>query len=883
MNRWWLVLLPWWVWAQSSTVTGTLECRVADSTGAAVAQARLFLRHSQSGAARSVLTDEQGMARLAGLPGGVYALRLDRDGFNTIAVDDVQVAVGQTVVQRITMTLAAVTERLEVQERADSLQTTATTANVSLGGERIEEAPAPNRNYLNFVLAAPGVVASPRANTSRSAAGMRNVANDSGFVFVGIRGRNNSISIDGLDNRDETTGGNRVTIGLEMVQEFRVAGASVGAEFGGAAGGLVNVVTRSGENLWHGDFTFFQQNEFANARNPEAPGGVRPRFRRYQPGVSVGGPARRDRTFFFTAFEQSWESSQEWSQTPSSLNGHPGLTQGLFDTGERDTVFSLKASHRAGERHTLSGRYAFSRGVVQNDVQTVDNFSDRSARASSAIADHSLVGGWSFALNAAMLNDLRFQYSQRSGGVTPNGAGPMYEIPGVLTFGRSYRSDQERTERHAEIVESLQWSRGRHLLSAGASVHAVWFDGRLAHRFHGAYIFPSLEAFEQGRPDVFFQAFGDPHTAMNTIPAGGWLQDRWQITPGLSIEAGVRYDFQRLPAGFPSPVGNVAPRAGVAWHPAGSSKWVFRAGAGLFFDRYPLEYLNDAIQKDGVRGFDLYLSAAMAERVFALTRGGALSSPIAGAPASVYRAAPGFTSTYSRKLAGGMERKLDNDTTFTVEFSDVRGLHLPRVRNASLMLPPQYHLEQTATSAYRGVALSVNRRLRKDLTYLVHYNLSRTKDDASDFDEQPLDPANLRADWAPARHHQRHRLAFSGLFEAPGRITLAPVFSWGSGRPLNTLLAGDVYRTGAYPISARPAGFARNSRWTPGAVSLDLRVMKTVKVKEGRARLQFGVEGFNLLNHTNRLRVSPYWTSSFGGIVEAQNARQIQMMVQLEY
>jgi hypothetical protein len=109
------------------------------------------------------------------------------------------------------------------------------------------------------------------------------------------------------------------------------------------------------------------------------------------------------------------------------------------------------------------------------------------------------------------------------------------------------------------------------------------------------------------------------------------------------------------------------------------------------------------------------------------------------------------------------------------------------------------------------------------------------------------------------------------------------MFTWGSGRPLNTLLTSDVYRTGAYPISARPLDFPRNVAWMPRTVSLDTRVMKTIKVKHGRALFQFGVEAFNLLNHTNRLRVSPYYTATFGGLIEAQNPRQVQLMAQLEY
>ncbi|MCX6611878.1 MAG: hypothetical protein NTW74_13620, partial [Acidobacteria bacterium] len=123
----------------------------------------------------------------------------------------------------------------------------------------------------------------------------------------------------------------------------------------------------------------------------------------------------------------------------------------------------------------------------------------------------------------------------------------------------------------------------------------------------------------------------------------------------------------------------------------------------------------------------------------------------------------------------------------------------------------------------------------------------------------------------------------SGLYELPTRITLAPVFQWGSRRPLNPLLTTDVFRTGAFPISARPVGVARNSQWIPSTASFDLRVMKTIPMLNERARLQFGVEAFNLLNHTNRLRVSPYLTSTFGTLIEAQNPRQIQLMIQFEY
>ena len=141
---------------------------------------------------------------------------------------------------------------------------------------------------------------------------------------------------------------------------------------------------------------------------------------------------------------------------------------------------------------------------------------------------------------------------------------------------------------------------------------------RLTNRFAGAFIFPTLDAFTRGAPDVFLQAFGDPHTNYTTDPAAFWAQDQWRPASGLTVVAGLRYEVQRLPAPFHSPTRNFAPRLGIAWQPHGRGGWVFRAGAGLFYDRYPLAFLNDAIQKDGIHGFEQYAAGADAVRVFAL-------------------------------------------------------------------------------------------------------------------------------------------------------------------------------------------------------------------------------------------------------------------------
>lgn len=880
------------VHAQTASVTGVIQGAVIDATGAAVPGVRVAARHQDTAAERLAETGVNGHFAITSLTPGTYTLKVESPGFVPIQVKPFPLAAGHVVVQDFRLQPAGINERVDVKEEPEAIDLAASSASVSLGYERIEEAPARSRNYLNFVLAAPGVAPSAGASSQRTMTGARTPLGDSGFTFGGMRPRNNAIQIDGLDNRDETTGGNRVAVGLEMVQEFRVAGTAVGAELGGAAGGLLNMITRSGVNTLHGDFTMFAQNEIFNARRTEV-AAERPRFRRYQPGMSANGPLRRDRTFLAGAVEHENESAEEWSNVPGyALTAIPGAIRGLYPTGMRGTDFSLKLNHQAGQRDTLNTRYAFSRGHVRNEVQGPDNFPDRSAQGSSITADHSLVGNWMRVITPTTVNDVRLQFAQRTMDLTPNSGtlAPMYEIPGVATLGQFHRMNAQRTERHYQLVEQFNFTLGPHRLSTGVDVHTVTLDSVIRNRFAGIYVFPTLDDFVRGRPDVFIQAFGRPATQMTTVPVGLWLQDRWQIRSGLLAEMGVRFDRQRMPMGITPSTSNLAPRAGFAWRPSVTRPLVVRAGVGLFFDRYPLAFLNEALQKNGVQGFEQYAVGAAAVEAFALSRGGVLNTPLAGVPLSTYRTASRFPSTYSRKLTAGMEHGLGKDTSISVEATQIRGFHLPRIRNVTGTLPPSYELEQTARSSYAGVSATLNHRLSRELTYLVSYNLGRSYDDGSDFDEQPQNPLAIRQDWAHSRQHQLHRLAASAVFELPflEDVSFAPILSVGSGRPVNAVLTTDLFRTGAFPISARPAGFDRNRFRSRANFNLDLRLMKTIRVRD-RALLQFGIEGFNLTNHANIERVSQFYQNgagrlaSFGQPLESLPARQLQLLIQFEY
>lgn len=901
-----LCLLPLAACAQSS-----IQGVVLDPSGAAVPDATVTAMAEGTGAVRTVHTAADGRYRMPALTIGTYTIRCEKTGFQKAEIPQVYLGLNQTIEEPIRLKLAAAGTTVDVSAQPEALDTTTPASGTGISGEVLEETPSQNRSYLGVVLLAPGVTPSAGSNTLRTKAGMRSASPDSGFSFAGMRARNNSLAIDGLDNRDETTGSSRVAVGQEAVAEFRVTASNVAPEFGGGAGGNLNVVTLSGTNKYHGDVNLFAADSFVEARNPEAETSQRPDRRQWQPETALNGPIRRDRTFFAGTIEAERESGQEFSEIPGagvqarinaalatplfSRAAVRSIAEGYFPTESTSTETSWKLTHRLNTANEIMGRYAFSRASIGREVLGSDNFTEESARGSSHNQDQSYVAGWQFVPGPTFVNDLRFQFARRTVEITPNSQGALLEIPGIVSLGQSALLDAGRTEDHFQLVETAALLRGSHQFGFGASAQHITLDARLADRFAGIFVFPTLDAFAHGTPDVYLQAFGNPRTRLSTNPVAAWVQDQWRPATGLTVVYGVRYEGQRLPAPFASATHNVAPRLGLAWQPGGSGRWVFRAGAGLFYDRYPLAYLNDAIQKDGVNGFEEYAVGADAVRAFQLARGGTLPGP-AGFTPSVYR--PGDQSaTYARKFTAGVERSVDADTTVTVEYMNIAGYHLPRIRNAALTLPPQYALEQSAGSRYQGVSVTLRHRLTKELTYLVGYTAGNARDDAGDYDEQPMNPANARLDWARSRQYQAHRVVASGIFELPledfenawlkaigRRLDLAPVVSAGSPRPINALATTDLYHTGAYPLTARPDDLARNPFYERGVFDVDLRLTKGFEWWPDHGVFLFGVGVYNLTNHTNALKVSQYYgLPTYRGLIETLNARQVQFSWQWEF
>jgi len=921
--------------AQTLKTGGTLEGTISDATGGRITGAKVTLRQIETNQTRMVNSDAQGFFRATDLVVGTYEVRIEDSGFAPYLHTGVDIGVGATAHLDVVLQAAGVTTQVTVSAQPPPLDPSQTSVTSTVGREKIEDLPVRSRNALDFVLLMPGVTAS----SQRSGTGSHSALADSGFTFGGLRPRSNNISVDGLDNNDEYTGSSRTELSPEDVYEYQVVNNGLSAEYGGSSGGSINVVTRTGANVLHGDAYIFVQNASLDARDPieTAPG--KPDFNRYRIGSSIGGPIVKNRTFFHAAVEQEHNRGQNGSDidpsVASALNSFLAtgsfprlktrqITTGVFPIARAETEASGKLNHQISSQNSLMLRYAFTNTRKAGDGFNTTGLEDASARGSSFTADHALVGSLVTVFGSQAVGDLRFQAATRRALLRTNDqTGPGIDINGLVDFGRPFAGNSHRRENHYQASYTYVQTQGHHLWKAGGTVNRVSSRATVLDGFGGFYRFGSLADFFAGRPDSFRQAFGDPTTNYAVTSYGAFVQDHLSLLPHVTVDLGVRYDFERLPTVFNQDTNNFSPRIGLAFNPA--LRWVLRAGYGIFYDRQILANVNRAVSENGAHGFEQVANGNIAANLFLGASGGSLISPAVGIAPSIFRPDPRLATPYSEQTSLGAEHLVARDLTASVNYLFVRGVKLSRTRNANLLPPivltlqnagslgipnptaqqiggqvfslgrrdPGFNdifaLENSASSAYNGLTLSLTRRTSKNIEFIASYTLSKTFDDASDFDEQPQNPFDLRAERAVSNQHQQQRFAFNALWDLPipGEIRLAPIITIGTGRPTNPLVGLDSNRSDAFPLSSRPLGLGRNSLLTQRTANVDLGVIKTVRF--GERHLDVIAQFFNLFNHVSASAINPFFGTSsvplagFGQPIQGVSPRQIQLAVNLEY
>ncbi len=290
---WVVVMLAALGFAQGAS-TGDLHITVRDTKGGVVTNASVTARDETKGLERSTSENAEGQYHILLLPPGTYTVTVKAPGFANATIKEAAIAVGTMAEIPITLAVAGTQEVVNVNSAAELIETQRTSSTDTINQRRIDNLPINGRNYINFTLTDSQVVRDNAPNLG--------AAPTSGLNMSGQRARSNLVNVDGADATDNSTNGVRSTVSQEAVQEFQIITNNYAAEYGRAAGGVVNIITRSGSNDFHGDVYGYLRNRNFQAVNPfsTVPD---PAYTRVQAGTAFGGPIKKDKTYYYFSYE----------------------------------------------------------------------------------------------------------------------------------------------------------------------------------------------------------------------------------------------------------------------------------------------------------------------------------------------------------------------------------------------------------------------------------------------------------------------------------------------------------------------------------------------------------------------------------------------------
>jgi carboxypeptidase family protein/TonB-dependent receptor-like protein len=693
-----------------TAATADLHGTVKDPNGAVVQGATVTVRDEARNFERAAQTNELGYFTLLSLPPGHYTLSVTAKGFAKMVAKDVGLTVGQVADYPVTMQLPTTETEVLVTGEPLLVETAKTSTSTTIGEQRIENLPINGRNYVNFSLT--------NSQVQRDVAPSIGAAPTSGLNFGGQRARSNAVNVDGMDAVDNGVNGIRSTLSQEGVQEFQIITNGYEAEFGRASGGVVNIITKSGTNDFHGSVFGYLRNRNVQAQNPftNTPD---PAYTRVQAGTAFGGALKKDHTFYYFSFETTRRQETGFSTigegnfglvpltnagsfglpagslvTPAqaqflstipisplsvayaqlaagssavSLAGTPGapgplgafpttgaplpasfhnlLSQrGNYPVSEKTELYSLRLDHKFNAKNSIMVRGGLSpsdQTGIQVNAQNQDFGQNAFSRTSTQNYHDGSIGVQdTWILGDNKINEARYQYSRRgllynfSRG--PGGGDVAVNIPGFAFFGREPFSFVDRVEQRHQVSDNFSLIKGRHSFKFGGDVNhlpvtadfTVNFGGiynfgelsatSLSPAFAGAPNFSAVQAFGLGIPQVFIQGIGNPHDEFTLTSLGFFAQDAWRIRNNLTLNYGVRYDYEVTPVfnavnalsqsaqdalgitqGIPRDNNNIAPRLGLAWDPKGNGKTVIRSSYGIFYDHPLLALAFDSDVADG--------------------------------------------------------------------------------------------------------------------------------------------------------------------------------------------------------------------------------------------------------------------------------------------
>jgi hypothetical protein len=880
-------------YSQETINNASLSGLVTDPSGAVVQAAHVSAMNTETGITQAVDTDRNGRFRFPYLRVGEYNITVRHAGFAD-ASQSLNLTVGSAFDLPISLQVASSTTNVTVSGQTAPLETARSQIAGTISQTEVNQLPLNGRNFLDLALLIPGV--SPTNTASNQLFAETSAVPGQGISIDSQRNFSNSFILDGLSNNDDAAGVAGASYGVDVVKEFQVITSGGQAEFGRALGGYVNVVTRNGANILHGDLYGYFRNSSLDAANALSHT-VLP-LTQAQYGASVGGPVIKDRTFYFANFEQR-ELNQSGLVTISLGNvalinarltavGYPGsmITTGLYPNPVHMTNFFSKVDHQFSDRDQFSARYSLYR-VESLNSRGAGGLSAPTASANLYDTDQVIAASNILTLSPHLVNETRGQFWNSNLKAPPSDPiGPAVSISGVASFGTLSGSPTARLNKLGEIADNVSYQAGAHAIRFGTDF--IYNDDTITYprSIRGSYAFSSLSNFLRGvyTNSGFTQTFANSTISQTNPSVGFYAQDQWTVNSRLTFNVGLRYDLQFLKT-LVTDTNNVSPRAGFAWTPFASRKTAIRGGYGIFYDRIPLRALANAL-----------LSANNTTNPTDLSQISISLSPTqAGAPVfpnilSSLTLPPGvlfnfstmqqnMQNAYSEQGNFDIEQQLGSKSTLELGYEHVRGLHLiisvnqnvpacvasgnnngcrpnPAHGNAS-----QY--SSLADSYYDGMHVSFVQRPISWGNYRISYTYSKALNDVGEFFfSGPINNFNIWQDYGRSDDDQRHRVVFDGTIHtslAAANTTwehlvhgfqLTSMLQYYSPLPFNiTTGANTIQGTTARP-TVNGMYINRNAGSGFDFLNLTGRLSRTFKLTE-RLSLQAIAEGFNLTNHVN--------------------------------
>lgn len=709
---------------------------VTDESGGVLPGATVTVTNVATNLSRSVVSAASGRYVVPALPPGTYTIKVELSGFATNTRSGVVLALGQGVTIDVTLAVGGTREDVSVTADVPLVQVGRTELSAVVNQRFIDNLPINGRDFISFSVITPGV------STDRTP--QQGASSTSGLSFTGQRARSNNIMVDGLDNNDPVVGAVRATFSQEAIREFQVLTDSYSAEFGKASGGVVNIVTKSGTNDLRGNTFFYLRDKSLNAKNyfdkfdvfgnpvnlEKAP------FNQKQWGATLGGPLRKDRSFFFLSFERNSSADSRLvtiAPTAAALLNTLGfpVETGNVPLNVTNSEFFGKADHQWSPNHSLALRGNFA----DINREGIDDFGGGVARSRGSVqlrTDWALSASQIDVFSSRWVNEFRAQFAHENQTIesldpTCNGecvgenqGGPTLEITGVASVGRQRFTPQPRLNNRIQLLDTVSYIAGKHHVKAGAEYNRIDSpagNNGLPLHFGGRYIFSAipqlglptaLDALRLGIPAAYVQGYGNSGIAALDQDVSLFAQDEWKsgrfvLKPGLRYQrqmwGNFAYQVGDVGGGtfsypLPKDNNNFAPRIAAAYDLTGDGLTSLHGSYGMFYENtYSTVLSVTQIVTGGANGVrTLVLPAPRASAAWNAP-GRQLSETQAKAllggsyPSTVISLDPNLKTGFAHQTSIGVDRSLGANMSLSVNGVLVRGFNQPGTIDYNPVLP----------------------------------------------------------------------------------------------------------------------------------------------------------------------------------------------------